>query len=95
MGRHARRRFPWALVSALAVVALIAGLAFAMANRKSDPAKADKTTTATGTRSTTSSGEATQECADLRLAQEKLRFQPSIKLEEGLRLTLQRDTRFR
>ena len=68
MGRHARRRFPWALVSALAVVALIAGLAFAMANRKSDPAKANKTTTATGTRSTTSSGEATQECADLRLA---------------------------
>jgi hypothetical protein len=34
-------------------------------------------------------------CADLKLAQEKLRFQPSIKLEEGLRLTLQRDMRFK
>jgi len=33
--------------------------------------------------------------ADLKLAQEKLRFQPSIKLEEGLRLTLKRDPRFR
>ncbi len=33
--------------------------------------------------------------ADLKLAQEKLRFQPSIKLEDGLRLTLQRDARFR
>jgi UDP-glucose 4-epimerase len=33
--------------------------------------------------------------ADLKLAQEKLRFQPSIKLEDGLRLTLQRDSRFK
>ncbi|MFZ5902619.1 MAG: NAD-dependent epimerase/dehydratase family protein [Chloroflexota bacterium] len=33
--------------------------------------------------------------ADLNLAQEKLRFQPSIKLEDGLRLTLQRDSRFK
>jgi len=33
--------------------------------------------------------------ADLTLAQEKLRFQPSIKLEDGLRLTLQRDSRFK
>jgi len=33
--------------------------------------------------------------ADLKLAQEKLRFQPSIKLEDGLRLTLKRDPRFR
>ncbi len=33
--------------------------------------------------------------ADLKLAQEKLRFQPSIKLESGLRLTLQRDARFK
>jgi UDP-glucose 4-epimerase len=33
--------------------------------------------------------------ADLKLAQEKLRFQSSIKLEDGLRLTLQRDARFR
>ena len=33
--------------------------------------------------------------ADLKLAQEKLRFQPSIKLEDGLRLTLKRDTRFK
>jgi len=33
--------------------------------------------------------------ADIKLAQEKLRFQPSIKLEDGLRLTLNRDTRFK
>ncbi|MCC6259918.1 MAG: NAD-dependent epimerase/dehydratase family protein [Anaerolineales bacterium] len=33
--------------------------------------------------------------ADLNLAKEKLRFIPSIKLEEGLRLTLQRDARFK
>ncbi|MBK7319126.1 MAG: hypothetical protein IPI86_16065 [Anaerolineales bacterium] len=33
--------------------------------------------------------------ADLNLAKEKLRFTPSIKLEEGLRLTLQRDARFK
>lgn len=33
--------------------------------------------------------------ADLKLAQDKLRFQPSIKLEDGLRLTLQRDSRFK
>ena len=33
--------------------------------------------------------------ADLSLAQEKLSFRPSIKLEEGLRLTLQRDPRLR
>ena len=42
-----------------------------------------------------SSGGVSRMQADIRLAQEKLRFQPSIKLEEGLRLTLQRDTRFR
>ena len=33
--------------------------------------------------------------ADLTLAKEKLRFTPSIKLEDGLRLTLQRDQRFK
>jgi UDP-glucose 4-epimerase len=33
--------------------------------------------------------------ADLNLAKEKLRFAPSIKLEEGLRLTLKRDPRFK
>src|SRR5574342_645492 len=42
-----------------------------------------------------SSGGVSRMQADIRLAQEKLRFQPSIRLEEGLRLTLQRDTRFR
>jgi UDP-glucose 4-epimerase len=41
------------------------------------------------------SGGVSRMCADLKLAQEKLRFQPSIKLEEGLRLTLQRDMRFK
>ncbi len=33
--------------------------------------------------------------ADISLAQEKLSFRPSIKLEDGLRLTLQRDPRLR
>ncbi|MCC7119262.1 MAG: NAD-dependent epimerase/dehydratase family protein [Anaerolineales bacterium] len=33
--------------------------------------------------------------ADINLAKEKLRFTPSIKLDEGLRLTLQRDARFK
>ncbi len=33
--------------------------------------------------------------ADISLAQEKLSFRPSIGLEEGLRLTLQRDPRFK
>jgi nucleoside-diphosphate-sugar epimerase len=33
--------------------------------------------------------------ADLNLAKEKLRFTPSIKLEDGLKLTLQRDSRFK
>ncbi len=33
--------------------------------------------------------------ADLTLAKEKLRFTPSIQLEDGLRLTLQRDPRFK
>ena len=34
-------------------------------------------------------------CADLTLAREKLGYQPRISLEEGLRLTLSRDPRFR
>lgn len=42
-----------------------------------------------------SSGGVSHMRADLKLAQEKLRFQPSIKLEDGLRLILKRDTRFR
>jgi UDP-glucose 4-epimerase len=42
-----------------------------------------------------SSGGVSRMRADLKLAQEKLRFQPSIKLEEGLRLTQQRDTRLK
>jgi UDP-glucose 4-epimerase len=33
--------------------------------------------------------------ADLSLAQKKLNYRPSISLEQGLRLTLQRDSRFR
>ena len=33
--------------------------------------------------------------ADLTLAQEKLSYRPSIKLEEGLRLTIKRDSRFK
>ena len=33
-------------------------------------------------------------CADLSLAREKLGYQPRFSLEEGLRLTLERDPRF-
>jgi nucleoside-diphosphate-sugar epimerase len=42
-----------------------------------------------------SSGGVSRMKADLAVAKEKLRFTPSIQLEEGLRLTLQRDTRFK
>jgi UDP-glucose 4-epimerase len=34
-------------------------------------------------------------CADLTLAGQKLNYKPAFSLEEGLRLTLQRDTRFK
>ncbi|NOH04365.1 MAG: NAD-dependent epimerase/dehydratase family protein [Chloroflexi bacterium] len=44
---------------------------------------------------TQTSGGVSRMKADLTLAREKLRFIPSIKLEEGLRLTLQRDLRFK
>jgi UDP-glucose 4-epimerase len=41
-----------------------------------------------------SSGGVSRMAADLRLARTKLNFTPSIKLEDGLRLSLQRDPRF-
>ncbi|MCQ3936210.1 MAG: epimerase [Chloroflexi bacterium] len=44
---------------------------------------------------TQTSGGVSRMKADLTLAREKLRFTPSIRLEEGLRLTLQRDSRFK
>jgi len=44
---------------------------------------------------TQTSGGVSRMKADLTLAKEKLRFTPSISLVEGLRLTLQRDTRFK
>lgn len=44
---------------------------------------------------TQTSGGVSRMKADLTLAKEKLRFTPSIRLEEGLRLTLQRDSRFK
>jgi UDP-glucose 4-epimerase len=34
-------------------------------------------------------------CADLTLAKEKLGYQPQVNLEEGLLLTLERDSRFK
>lgn len=40
------------------------------------------------------SGGASRMAADTRLARDKLNFSPSIKLDDGLRLTLQRDVRF-
>ena len=42
-----------------------------------------------------SSGGVSRMAADVRASREKLNFAPSIKLEDGLRLTLQRDPRFR
>ena len=44
--------------------------------------------------SNTSSG-VSRLCADLSLAKEKLSYRPSIKLEDGLRLTIKRDNRFK
>ena len=44
---------------------------------------------------TQTSGGVSRMKADLTLAKEKLRFTPSINLVDGLRLTLQRDTRFK
>jgi UDP-glucose 4-epimerase len=41
------------------------------------------------------SGGVSRMAADLTCAREKLNFHPSIKLGDGLRLTLQRDARFR
>ena len=41
------------------------------------------------------SGGVSRMAADLTLAQEKLSYRPSIKLDDGLRLTLQRDNRFK
>jgi UDP-glucose 4-epimerase len=41
------------------------------------------------------SGGVSRLCADLTLAREKLNYRPSIDLEEGLRLTLKRDPRFK
>ncbi len=41
------------------------------------------------------SGGVSRMAADLSCAKDKLNFRPSIKLADGLRLTLQRDTRFR
>jgi len=43
----------------------------------------------------TTSGGVSRMCADLTLAAQKLNYRPSIKLDEGLRLTLQRDPRFK
>jgi UDP-glucose 4-epimerase len=40
------------------------------------------------------SGGVSRMAADLKLARERLNFRPSIKLEDGLRLTLQRDVRY-
>ena len=41
------------------------------------------------------SGGVSRLCADLTLAREKLNYRPSMDLEEGLRLTLKRDPRFK
>ena len=41
------------------------------------------------------SGGVSRMCADLALAAEKLNYKPALSLEEGLRLTLQRDPRFK
>ncbi len=41
------------------------------------------------------SGGVSRLCSDLTLAEQKLNYRPAIRLEEGLRLTLQRDVRFK
>jgi UDP-glucose 4-epimerase len=41
------------------------------------------------------SGGVSRMCADLTLAKEKLSYTPSVSLEQGLRLTLERDPRFK
>jgi UDP-glucose 4-epimerase len=41
------------------------------------------------------SGGVSRLCADLALARDKLNYRPSIELEEGLRLTVKRDPRFK
>jgi UDP-glucose 4-epimerase len=44
---------------------------------------------------TNTSGGVSRMRADLTLAAQKLNYKPSVKLDEGLRLTLQRDSRFK
>jgi UDP-glucose 4-epimerase len=41
------------------------------------------------------SGGVSRLCADLELAEQKLNYKPAIRLEEGLRLTLQKDARLK
>jgi nucleoside-diphosphate-sugar epimerase len=41
------------------------------------------------------SGGVSRMCADITLAKQKLNYRPSISLMDGLRLTLQRDPRFK
>jgi nucleoside-diphosphate-sugar epimerase len=41
------------------------------------------------------SGGVSRLCADLSLAEQKLNYKPAMTLEEGLRLTLQRDLRYK
>ncbi|MCP4139794.1 MAG: NAD-dependent epimerase/dehydratase family protein [Chloroflexi bacterium] len=41
------------------------------------------------------SGGVSRMCADLTLAKKKLGYKPSVSLEEGLRLTLEKDSRFK
>jgi UDP-glucose 4-epimerase len=45
--------------------------------------------------STQTPGGVSRLCADLSLASQKLNYRPSISLEEGLRLSLQRDARYK
>ena len=45
--------------------------------------------------STQTSGGVSRLCADLSLAEKKLNYKPAISLEAGLRLTLQRDVRYK
>lgn len=44
---------------------------------------------------TKTTGGVSRMCADLALAEKKLNYRPSISLADGLRLTLQRDSRFK
>ena len=92
------------VVSAMVAAATAPGINGLVINigsgaEKSIRALADLVLTVTGSQTNVVSsaqtpGGVSRLCADLSLAAQKLNYKPSISLEDGLRLTLQRDARF-